>query len=341
MFFVWAGAAWAAEVTELPPPRSGVAGLRYTGAREAGGLEEAGERVADRVVSRHDLDLFASFGLVPGLAATLALDTTPSLHLAYAHTREMRLDPASGTGSYLAGEPAGQQVIRAGGLEGLWLGVAGAPVSRAAGERAVWRLDAAVRTPSAGRNLWTARNGHRGPAPGGAAVRLAAAFSTDRGAFAPWLRIAYDHELPVRIDVVDEAGTTWAKDLRVAPARTVTASAGSELVALRSDDVRLVVDPSGSAGYRSWEDVASGVYLPNVLDGGRSVPVTRGDTVFAEAGVAVGVAVADRLKIRGGLAATYALPQRLEHLYAVRTTADTVGVRGFLEVTGAAALPSR
>lgn len=334
MFWVCAvAAAWGAEVTHVPPALGFGGGLRYAGSRVAGGLEEDGERVADRRVSRHDLDLVGEFSPAPGLAVTLDLALTPSLRYSYDGSRRMRIDPQSGAGSYLSGEPVAETLtVRASGLAGIWLGVAGAPLSPDAGQPVGWRLDAAVRTPSPKRNLWSAPRGTRGPAPGGAALRLGAAFSADRGVFAPWLKGEWTHELGAKVDVVDEDGVAWVQDLPIRPARTFLARVGTELVAYDREDVRLTFDPQVAAGYRSWEDVATGVYLPNVLAGGRTIPVTAGDTLFGRAGLAVGVRAKERVRVRGGLDLTYALPHRLEHLYDVRTSADTLGVEGQLEV---------
>jgi hypothetical protein len=345
LLWVWAVAAGlCAEVTELPPALGLRAGVRYSGSSVSGGLEEAGERVADRRVSRHDLDLVGVFSPTRGLALTLDLALTPSLRYRYAASQEMRIDPQSGAGSYLSGDPvAGTPTVRASGLAGVWLGVAGAPLSEVAMQRVGWRLDAAVRTPSPKRNLWSAPNGTRGPAPGGAAFRLAGAFSADQGAFAPWMRAEWTHEFGARVDVIDEDGVTWARDLQVRPARTFAASVGTEVVAVDggASGVRVALDPRITAGYRSWEDVASGVYLPNVLAGGRAIPMTSGDTLFASAGPAVSVRVRERVRVRAGVDLSYTMPYRLEHQYDVRTTGDTLGVGGSFEVLGEGRLGKR
>jgi hypothetical protein len=96
------------------------------------------------------------------------------------------------------------------------------------------------------------------------------------------------------------------------------------------------------AGYRTWEDIASGVYLPNVLDGARSIPVTVGDTLSARAGTGFDVEIQQIVRIRGGLVFTYRMPYRLEHVYDVRTSADTLQIGWSLELSGVAqVLPRR
>ena len=152
--------------------------------------------------------------------------------------------------------------------------------------RSTWRIDAAIRTPSPGRNLWTAAGGTRGAAPGGSAIRLAGAFSTDREPAEPYVRAQWIREGGAAVTVVDEAGLTWATDLPIRPASTVDFVAGVELEAidLPATGARFAFDLWFGAEYRTWEDVASGVYLPNVVDSARSIPVTTGDTLAGRTG---------------------------------------------------------
>lgn len=335
--------AFAAEVTDLAPEMGVVASLGYTGSAVSGRLVEAGQTVGGRRIGRHDLDLAAEFSPVRGLAVTLDLVYTPSLVFRYPLAREMIIEPLSGSGSYLTGELSAETpTVRASGLDGLWVGVAASPISEAYGndQRATWRLDAGLRTPSRGRNLWTAPNGRRGAATGSSAFRLAGAFSTERGVSSPWLRAEWVHESQVKVDVIDEAGVQWATDLPLRPASTFTTDIGVELLAFRDPDTgtETAIDLWLGAGYRSWEDIATGVYLPNVLDGARSIPVTTGDTVTARAGAAVNVHAGERVRVRGGLTLGYRVPYRLEHVYDVRTSGDTFELGWSLVFSGVGSL---
>ena len=83
------------------------------------------------------------------------------------------------------------------------------------------------------------------------------------------------------------------------------------------------------------------MYLPNVLDGARSIPVTTGDQVFARAGTGVGFAVPSVGPVRGGLTFTYRIPYRLEHVYDVQTSGDTLEIGWSLEVSATRRLPTR
>lgn len=337
--WVVVAAATAAEVTDMPPELGVIASLGYSGSTLNGSLIEAGEAVGERKIVRHDLNLGAEFGIVQGLAVTLDLAVTPSLVYRYPDARSMIIEPLTGSGSYLSGDPSPEApTVRASGLDGIWLGVAAAPLSESysAAQRASWRLDAALRTPSKRRNLWTAPNGKRGAAEGGTAFRLAGAFSTERGVTSPWLRTEWIHESRVKIDVIDEDGVTWASGLELRPASTFTTDLGVELTAYEDPetDTHAGVELFLGAGYRSWEDIATGVYLPNVLDGARAIPVTVGDTLSARAGTGVDVLIQSVARIRSGLTLTYRMPYRLEHVYDVRTSADTLEVGWSFEVSG-------
>ncbi|MEQ1503035.1 MAG: hypothetical protein ABMB14_12435 [Myxococcota bacterium] len=340
------GTASAAQVTDMPPELGLYAGLRYGGSSVSGHLEEAGEEVGGRKVSRHDLDLFAEFAPVRGIAFNLDLAYTPSLSYRYPGARSMVVEPLTGSGSYLAGEVGTDTpTVKASGLDGLWLGVAAAPVSEGYGtsQRANWRIDAGFRTPSPNRNLWTTRNGNRGPAEGGSAIRLAGAFSTTRGVVSPWMRGGWTRESPVKVDVVDEAGVTWAKDLPLRPASTFAADVGVDVVAVEdaSTGLRFAVGLSFGAGYKTWEDVASGVYLPNVLDGGRRIPMTSGDRVFGQAAIDADLHLNEVIRFDTGLAVDYGLPYRLEHVYEVRTSPDTIELGWTFAVTAVGLFAAR
>lgn len=335
-----ASAAQAAEVTDLPPPLGAVAGVSWDGSRVAGGLVEGGTDIGERRVLRHGVLVGAEFAPVNGFALTVDLSVVPVYTFSYPAARTMVVDPVDGQGVYHQTDPGADVEVRANGLEGVWLGIAGAPFSElyASQQQITARLDFAVRTPRPKQNLWTASDGARGPAPGGWGLRFGAAFSTDRGPTNPYIRGSYNLELPLQVDVFDESGTNWVDDLQVRPASTAGADAGVELVAYEQEDgTRVAADVWVGAGYRSWEDVASGVYLPNVLDTGRLVPVTAGDTIFARGGLAADVHVLELLRMRAGATLGWAVPYRLEHLYAVQTTPNTLELGWFVELRGVVA----
>jgi hypothetical protein len=312
--------------------------LRYGGSTTNGRLLEGDQDVGGRNVLRNDVDLAVEFAPTAGIAATVQFAITPSMTWSYTDTRTMVVEPLDGTGSYLAGEDAPDVKRKTSGLTGVWFGAALAPFSEQyeKNQHATWRLDLGIRTPSAGRNLWVARNQARGSSPGGSAVRVSGAFSSDRGVGEPWITGAWVHENRVTVDVVDEGGTTWAKNLELKPADTFDLRSGISLRGYENaaDGSALDVELWFGAGYRAWEDIASGLYLPNVLDSARAIPVTTGDSISAVSGLGLEYTVNEFVSLRTGAEFTYRTPYRLEHVYDVRTSPDTWQLGWFFTVQG-------
>lgn len=332
----------AAEVTDMAPGAGVLFGVTYGGASLQGDLVEQGEVVSGRRVQRHDLVLGGELAPVEGVAITLGLAATPSLIYRYPEAREMIVEPATGEGSYLAGEVRGETPeVRGSGLQGFWIGGALAPFAErfaTGASRSTWRLDVAYRTGSKKRNLWTAPDGKRGVAPGGSALRLAGAFSSDLGHGSPYLSVDYVREAPVEVDITTEDGTDWASSLPLKPASTLRARGGVEVLAAEDPELgsTFAVDLYLGGGYRSWEDVASGVYLPSVLGSSRQIPVTVGDHMTGLAGMGFDYHVNDTVRGRLGMEFRYHTPFRVEHPYDVRTSGDSWEIAWTLRVQGAA-----
>lgn len=322
----------------MAPEMGILGGLTYSGSALNGSLVEGDVTIAERRISRHDLNFAVEFSPAERIAITLALPTTLSWRFTYPNARTMVIDPITGTGTYLAGEDtADATAIAAAGIQGVWLGAALSPFSELYSEsdEITWRLDGALRTPSPQRNVWTAPSGRRGAATGGWGLRVAGAFSADLGKGEPWLLAEYTRESKVSVDVVED-GVTWATDLPLHPASVLGAKGGVEIVAHERPDAgtRFAIDLSLGGAYRSWEDVATGIYLPNVLDSARSIPVTSGDSVSGSFGVALDLHVDEHVRLRGGATVEVRTPFRPEHLYEVRTDTDTYQIGWTFEVEG-------
>lgn len=334
--------ALAAEVTDMAPGPGAIVGVSYGGSSLRGDLVEQETVVSGRRVVRHDLDLRAEVAPVEGIALTLGLDTTPAWTFRYPDAREMTVEPANSEGSYLAGDPfAEDPTIKASGLRGFWLGAALAPFAERydrATAPTTWRLDIAYRTGSK-KNLWTANDGRRGAAPGSSALLLSGAFSSNLGVGDPYMKVSWQREGAVEVDVVDEDGREWAKGLALRPASEVRMRGGIEILAYEEpeENATFSFDLYMGGGYRSWEDVASGVYLPSVLGASRQIPVTTGDHMLGLVGVGIDYHVNEFVRGRTGVEFRYRTPFRPEHAYDVTTSADTWELGWNLTVQGVAA----
>ncbi len=89
-------------------------------------------------------------------------------------------------------------------------------------------------------------------------------------------------------------------------------------------------------GYRAWQDMPSGVYLPRVIDAARAIPVTSGDHLTARAGIGLVFDIQESVRGRTAIEGRYTTPYRLEHVYDARTTLDTFTIGWTVELTGVA-----
>lgn len=335
---LFAGTASAAEVTEMPPGLRGDVEVDYDGTIRSYGLEQDGAEWGRQSLTRHDLRFGAEFAPTDGVAVGVAVPYTAAMRIAYTDARQMHFDPVAESGTYVEGEPlASPPDIRASGGGGVWLGVAAAPFSERyrVGHLVSWRLDVAFRTPSSGKTLWTAQDGARGAANGGSAWLLGAAFSTDHGVASPYLDFRLIREGRVTVDVVDEAGTTWATGLTFRPASRFDVTGGVEIVSSENAAAghAMAFDLFTGFGYRSWADVPSGLFLPDVLEASREIVVTTGEHLVARAGLGIVLDVNPWVGLRVAGEFRYATPHRLEHVYGVRTSADSteVGIQATFE----------
>lgn len=368
-----AGAARGAEVTDMPPPMGGSAMLAYGGSYLSGGLQEQGIRVADRRFTRHDLDVRLELSPVRGAALTLGLSTTPAMRFAFPGASPMIFDPIGGSGTYLSaadlaaadddpiGAPVGDDTTATGttddatstgdapgfsasGLNGIWIGAAVAPFSQSYSryQAASWRLDLAFRTPNKANSLWVSDGTKRGTAPGGTALRLRGAWSTDLGVGEPYLVAQWHKENRFTGPTTAPDGTP-GPELELRPASTIGVTGGIELAGY--DDAeggnKVAFDLFGGCQYTTWQDVATGVYLPDTLASGRAIPVTTSEHVSAHIGAGVNVHAAEYVRARVGMTGRYATPHRQEHLYDVLSTWDSFEIGWYVNLGGVGGLPQK
>lgn len=316
-----------AEVTDLPPQFRGDVHVRYDGAFDQVGIEEDGVTYGLRNHLTHDVTIKLEAAVYQGVALYIALPIEASWRIWYPTgtdgvpaARQMLYEPVSGQGTYVKGQPLEVAPDLSGsGLQGVWIGVAGAPFREDyhRGVPITSRFDVAVRTPARNQTMY---GQGRGAAPGGVGLLVAGAFSADRGIAEPYLRLAYQGELASDVEVTYADGSSGGT-LRLRPASTVSATVGAELVAMDNPTTgsRFAFDLSLGMTYRSWSDVASGFWLPSVLPTSMGIPVTQGETVMVHGGAAIDVDITRYVGLRLGATGTYFTPYRIEHVYPMRT----------------------
>ena len=345
--FVFAGltvtpiSGHTAEVTEFLKGGQLGATVHYEGSQLTGGLEESDIRFSERVESRHDLTLSSEYAPGEGFVVRVAAELTPHWRMGFPGAPDMIFDPTTGGGTYLVGSPPATEATHyASGLKGLWLGASFQPPSNAPIDReqpTQWRLNVAGRAPSPSSNVWSEVDGKRGASMGTTAVHLSAAISSRRGVSDPYLLLAYDRELAGEflLDNPSRDGDTIEATLQ--PPSTLTATTGLEWVLHEAPttEARTALDLRVVTGYRSWGDMASGTYLPSVLPSSYAVPATLEETVFGRAGLGLCIRTAGGVRVVSRMHAEWSPPHRVEHLYNVRTTADTYRLLWSLKVSHA------
>lgn len=311
-------AALAAEVTEMPAVMAADVDVEWQGDWGFGRLTEAGDLVGKYKTTRQDLVLAPEFSPIAGLSIKLGLPYTPSWSLQWTEARRMAYDSDTGSGSMRDGAAVDAPALRGSGGTGVWMGVGLSPFNEtfSLGQQSTWRIDAAFRLPTPN-SRWEDVDGKRGAGNGGAAWRVAAAFSTERGPSTPWMRFVATGDAPVTVAGVDGSGA--ATELVVRPGTSAVLSTGIEIAASEDREkhtaTRFTVE--AAFGYQSWSDVPSGLFLPSVLDASQGLVVTRGETMFAQGGLGFVLDVHANFGIRFGGGASYAMPYRVESPYPV------------------------
>ena len=317
-------AAEAAEVTEIAPMMRGDAEVREDSGAERTRLVEQGETVANRNVAAHVVTVGLDFSVGPGVGIWLDVPIYAGESVGFTNAREMIFDPDLDTGTMLGATALSEDPFRNGsGVGGVWLGLHGTPFSQdfERGDKATWLVEFGFRTPDQ-TNFWTTgESGKRGAGPGASAWRLHTAASTTHRWAEPYLFGTAVLSNTVTVDVVDDTGATVATAMEVTPSDTVDIGAGVEAKVWENveDGSRVHLDFRGTFGYRSWQDIPSGVYLPTILDASRSVRVTQTESTFIKGtlGAHYRILKYAQVGVTGGVGTVS--PYRIEHPYEIAT----------------------
>lgn len=331
--------AGAAEVTTMPDRLGGALEVRYRGQVEFGSLLEGTQVVSKRQIQEHHVDAKLEFSPLAGAALVVGLEGTAAWKWSYPSARTMVLEPVDGGGSYEFGEPdpdAPPYERKGSGVAGVWLGAAFSPFSERLfpKQRASWRFDVGVRPGNKKSNRWTVgQNGQRGASMGGNAVRLSGAFSQRSGLAEPYVRAVYQNEGKVTVALADEDGPR-APAFTVKPASWVEVIGGTSILGNKDSPGTTSFDIHVGATYRTWEDLPSGMLLPNVLDAAKTIPSTHSETISGLVGMGTWLAFGKNVGMSLGARFVYTVPNRQEHLFDVTTSPDTFGVQWHAALRG-------
>ncbi|GDX81100.1 hypothetical protein LBMAG42_29110 [Deltaproteobacteria bacterium] len=335
--------AQAATVTDLPPFLRGDVTVSYTFDRLQGSLNQHGAlpiddaEVGKRDINAHVMHYGAAFGVAPGAAVYVDIPHTIYQSVEVSEWSKMVYDPGSETGSYLGTATAEDATLsRGNGLQGVWSGAKGTPFSQSftgRRNRVTWLLEGAVRTPSDA--SWfeiaepstTGGIGTRGAGAGGVGLRVSSTASMTEGKTEPYIRLAYEDNLPTTIDILADDGTPLWLNCEIDPANKVDAAIGAEFVLGQNDSSgsRSAFDLHVSTAWESYQDVPTGTELPAVLlpEAGLS---QRAESLELGGGIGLDLRFMKYLSLSLFGDARYHLPQRIESPYPVYTGGDTVHI---------------
>ncbi len=321
----------AAELTELAPMFRGDVAVRYDLDGEAARLLEGGEQVGRRNITDHVVTWTGSFSFYEGVSAFFEIPHYAAQKVTYPEASQMAFDPAVDAGTMLGtpaiADPAG---IRGSGVGGTWWGFRGTPLSETLwgdrGDRTTWMLEAAYRFKDK-TNLWTyGPRGTRGAGPGAPAFRLGTTISTTKGEAQPYLKVQWTRTGRINTDIVDEDERVVARGVELRPASELDLGLGTELQVAEYGEqgAQVALDFRGTFSYRSWQDIPSGIYLPDVLEASKSQVATESETasVLGQFGVNWRFHEYVQLNVAGEVGTN--TPRRAEHFYPVSTGMGSV-----------------
>jgi hypothetical protein len=322
--FTHIGEARAAELTELAPALRGDVSVRYDLDAAHADLLEGDEQVGRRVLQSHTITWAGSFSPIDGAALFVEMPHIAAERVRYPQAAAMAFDPAADQGTMLGtptiDDPA---ELRGAGVGGVWLGVRGTPLSEALwsarGDRTTWLLEAGYRFRDK-TNLWTyGPRGTRGAGPGAPAFRLLTTVSATKGDAEPYVRARWVRSSRINTDIVDAQGRTVATGLELRPESTFDLGVGTELEVSRygEDGARVALDFRGTLAYHTWQDIPSGIYLPDVLDASVGQVATQSERVTAAGQFGVNWRFHEYVQLNVAGEVGVHTPYRAEHFYPV------------------------
>jgi hypothetical protein len=313
----------AADATRFPPALRGDFEVQYDVGGETGRLMEGESQVGRRRLTSHAITYTGTFSPVTGLGLYVAVPHLVSERVRFFDTHEMAYDPRTGEGTMVGTDSlADREAERGTGLGGVWLGIKGAPMHRELyarrADRVSWVLDAGYRFPRK-THFWTyGPRGTRGAGAGAPAFRFQAAVSSHHRIAEPYLKASLLRSGRLQTDVVDANGRIVARSLEIRPASTVDGVLGVQYTVHEYGQGAMVaLDMHGSYGYSTWQDVPSGLYLPDVLAVSAEEPATMSERTRVGVGGGVNWRFIEYLQLNVNGDIGIHSGGRIEHFYPV------------------------
>ena len=320
--------AGAAEVTELAPQYRGDLGFKFDSYTQYDRLVEDDTQVGKRQLRNNQLTLHGGFSVLQGAGLFFEIPHY-SERISYPEANIMAFDPNNDSGTMLGTDAVSAEAgLQGSGFGGTWIGLRGAPLHEELfahrGDRSSWLFEVGYRFADKS-HLWAFEGDQRGAGPGASAYRLHGAFSTTHRASRPYITATFLQSGRLSTDVTDESGTLISA-AEIFPANRIDLKTGSE-VFLWTDEQsgsHLSLDVNASFGYRGWQTIPSGTYLPSILDASQSVLILESEVTTLDLGLGLNARIMEYAQLNIGGEIGTVSPQRIEHLYSVDTAPGTL-----------------
>lgn len=338
---LWSAIAQGAESTEMPPALRGDLGMRFDMYTQRDRLSENQTIVGERIITNTQLTIGGQFSFIDGAGLFFDIPRYTNA-VRYPDASAMAYDPLIDSGTMLGTDALSEDAVNLSGkgFGGTWLGLSGAPLHEqlfaARGDHISWRVDVGYRfadkTP-----FWTFDPSRqaRGAGPGAGAYRIRSASSTTHRNASPYIVADLIRTSRQTLDVVNEDGITLISNAEIQPASTVDITTGAELFVFVDEATgsQISLDFNTSFGYRSFQTLPSGMYLPAILDASTTVLSTMSDQTFIDVGFGVNSRIYEYAQLNVGGEIGTVSPHRIEHLYSVETAPGSLTWQVHAELT--------
>ena len=280
--------------------------------------------VGNRIQSSNNTTLLLKMGLLDFMVFESTLPYGVD-KVSFSNSQQMKYDPISQQGSYLDTPNIDDQTRKGTGFEGAELSLNFYPfhtkIYSNRGDKGNWQMGLVYRTADKSNFYAVNESGQRGSGVGASGLGIQTGFSNKKQGVEPYLQIkaikSHTWTGPIR----NEDGTVLASNVDFAPSSTVDIQGGTEFFII--DDQALAtyvtLDVFGQYRYASFQSIASGTYLPSVLESTKDQLGTQTELVTFQGGIGSNIQLNSLYGFRIAGKMGYASPQRIEHLYEVNT----------------------
>jgi hypothetical protein len=331
MLLIGSLSANAAEVTHLAPALRGDFEIRYDLEAEHARLMEGEESVGKRRLMTNTVTYALRFSPMDGLGLFVEVPHFAGEGVRFTDTNTMSFDPREDRG-VMAGSPsmADPAITRGSGVGGTWIGISGTPLSLELFEkrkdRTSWKIDFGFRFKDKTSFYSYGPRDTRGAGTGAPALRLRTAISGKHRKAQPYLVADMVKTLRVTTDVVDADGTVVAEGLELRPASYINVRPGVEWMVAKygEDGAQVSVDLHGQFGYRSPQELPSGIYLPSILDASADQVASMSERTEILVGTGVNWRFMEYVQLNVGADFGANSGGRVEHFYDVNAQVGAV-----------------